>query len=1257
MKRKNTIPRFNFADRQSVLEMPDLLDVQVTSFEDFLQRDVSPELRKRTGLQAVFLNVFPILDNREEHVLEFIEYYITPPKYSIEECRERGVSYSAPLKAKLRLSSRDDLDEEGDFSRTLEADVYLGNLPMMTPEGTFIINGAERVVVSQLHRSPGVFFGDSVHPNGTRIYSARVIPFRGSWIEFTTDINDVLYVYIDRRKRFPITMLLRALGYSHDWQIWELFGYTEEVSLKNKNIKDYYGRPVIRDEIDESSGEVFIKAGDIFTANMARDFRKSELKSVMFQRIVENDISAEIISNTFRRDKSTNEEEALEFVYRELRNSDPPDIENARKLITRLFFDEKRYDLGEVGRHRINKKLNLDIPLSKTVLTMDDITAIIKHVLKLRIGKEATDDIDHLGNRRVRTVGEQLANQFSIALSRMSRTIRERMNIRDSEHLTPQDLVNVRTVSSVINTFFGTNQLSQFMDQVNPLTELTHKRRLSALGPGGLTRERAGFEVRDVHYTHYGRLCPIETPEGPNIGLISSLCTYARVNSFGFIEAPYRIVKGNRVSKQIHYLSADDEDKVTIAQANAILSEKGDFAEARIRARFKSDYPIVGPEEIHYMDVSPNQIVSIAAALIPFLEHDDANRALMGSNMQRQAVPLLVPEAPIVGTGMEAKAARDSRTLLMAQEDLRIIKVDANEVIAERKVFDPRDEADGSQTAIVSYRLRKFFRTNQDTCVNQKPLVDAGDTVRKGEVIADGCATERGDLALGRNILVAFMPWNGYNFEDSIILSERLVRDDVFTSIHIEEVEQQVRETKRGQEELTREIPNVSEEATKDLDEYGVVRVGALVREGDILIGKVTPKGETELTPEDKLLKAIFGDKAGDVKNASKVARPGMDGVVIESKLFSRKRKDAESRQEEKVRIEKLDKEYEKVIVDLNNAIHRELSSSLAGHIANELYDRTGEKVLLPAGVRYDIDVIRNLPLQDLPYDSDWTGDERVNEIANFLVNRYRQQYETIDGEYRNTRHKLQMGDELPSGIVQMAKVYIAQKRKVQVGDKMAGRHGNKGVVGRIVPMEDMPFLEDGTPIDMILNPLGVPSRMNLGQLLETALGWVGLKTGTHFATPVFEGATIEDVLNNMENAGINRDGKTVLYDGQSGEPFEQKVTVGVIYMMKLSHLVEDKIHARSVGPYSLITQQPLGGKAQFGGQRFGEMEVWALEAYGAAHILQEILTVKSDDVQGRARSYEAIVKGDIMPVPGIPESFNVLINELMGLGLDVKLE
>ena len=1239
--------------------MPDLLDIQLDSFEDFLQMDVPPDQRVPKGLQAVFLNVFPILDNREENVLEFIEYFLAPPSYSIEECRERGVTYAAPLKATLRLSNRDDYedDEETDVRQTIESDVYLGNLPIMTPDGTFIINGAERVVVSQLHRSPGVFFGDSIHPNGTRLFSARVIPFRGSWIEFTTDINDILFVYIDRRKRFPVSTLLRTLGFPESWQIQQLYGYGEEVGIGTKAIKKYFDKStLLREIVDEETGEVVASKDIAFTKELHDRLKKAKVKKVILSTL-NHEVIHDVVNNTLRKDRTTNEDEALRLIYKELRGGDAPDTDTAKKLLARLFFDEKRYDLGAVGRYRINNKLSLDVPIGTTVLTEEDIVAIIGRVLALRVGEEVTDDIDHLGNRRIRAVGEQLANQFTVALSRMARTIKERMNLRDTDKLTPQDLVNVRTVSSVINTFFGTNQLSQFMDQVNPLAELTHKRRLSALGPGGLTRERAGFEVRDVHYTHYGRLCPIETPEGPNIGLISSLCTYAKINDLGFVETPYRKVKNGKVTREIEYLNADDEDKLIIAQANAPLKDNGNFQRDLVKARYRSDYPVTAPKDIDYMDVSPNQIVSVAAAMIPFLEHDDANRALMGSNMQRQAVPLLIPQAPRVGTGMETKAARDSRTMVVADEEMKIVKVAADKIVAERHVYDPRAPKNKQPTEEVNFKLRKFYRTNQDTSINQRPLVSPGDKVKKGDVLADGCATDRGDLALGRNILVAFMPWNGYNFEDSIIVSERMVKDDVFTSVHVEEVDLGVRETKRGTEELTREIPNVSEETTKDLDENGIIRIGALVQEGDILIGKVTPKGETELTHEDKLLKAIFGDKAGDVKNASKKAHPGMLGTVIESQLFSRKRKDADARKEEKAKVAVLDQEYQQNRAKIIAEAYAGMIEVLKGKMSVKIIDRSGERTLVPESTVYDDETIHGLALEDLPSEVKWCDDKESNLIANFLVGKYRKEAFVLETNYRNEKHRIQVGDELPNGVIQLAKVKIAKKRKIQVGDKMAGRHGNKGVVGKIVPMEDMPFLEDGTPIDMILNPLGVPSRMNLGQLLEVALGWAGEKMDVNYATNVFDGATLDDVHEQMTKAGLDQSGKTILYDGQTGEPFDQNVTVGVVYMMKLSHLVEDKIHARAIGPYSLITQQPLGGKAQFGGQRFGEMEVWALEAYGAAHTLQEILTVKSDDVLGRSRSYEALVKGDILPIPGTPESFNVLVNELIGLGLEVTLQ
>ncbi|MBU0520537.1 DNA-directed RNA polymerase subunit beta [bacterium] len=1252
MSSRKRIDRVSFGKIKAILDIPDLLDVQVQSYKDFLQADVLPSEREKKGLQAVFLNIFPIIDNREEHILEFVEYYIEPPKYSVEECRERGVTYSAPLKAILRLSSRRETDELGSFDHTLETDVYLGNLPLMTDGGTFIINGAERVIVSQLHRSPGVFFGDSIHPNGTKIYSARIIPFRGSWVEFTTDINDVLHVYIDRRKRFPVSTLLRALGYSSDLEIIQLFDLIEEVPLSRKGIDKYFGRMLVVDVVDAETGEIVVQKGKLFDEEIHKALKKAKIKRIHFLKSKKKKNPVfEILSNTLAKDRTENEEEALELFYQELRSGDPPDLETARRLLFRLFFDEKRYDLGKVGRFRINTKLDLDIPMDCTVLTVEDIITIVKFVLKLKIGEETTDDIDHLGNRRIRTVGEQLANQFSVALSRMARTIKERMNLRDTEQLTPQDLVNVRTISSVINTFFGTNQLSQFLDQVNPLTELTHKRRLSALGPGGLTRERAGFEVRDVHYTHYGRLCPIETPEGPNIGLISSLCTYGRINELGFIETPYRKVKNGKVTKQIEYLTADDEDKYVIAQANAPITEKGEFVRDRVKTRYKVEFPVVPPSEVDFMDVSSNQIVSIAAAMIPFLEHDDANRALMGSNMQRQAVPLLVPEAPIVGTGMERLAAEDSRAVIAAEEDGTVVRVTAEEIHVK-----PKAKGDNGG-AVHVYKLKKFVRSNQDTSINQKPVARKGESVRQGDVMADGCATERGDLALGRNVLCAFMPWYGYNFEDSIIVSERMVSNDVFTSIHIEELDLQVRETKRGEEELTREIPNVSEEATKDLDENGIIRIGAEVAYGDIIIGKVTPKGEMDLTPEDKLLKAIFGDKAGDVKDASLKAHAGMHGIVIANKLFSRKRKDVKTRKEDRLKLKELEDKYQNEVEHLKKARLVELTEILKGKKSRAIRDRNLEEIIIQEGETFNAKLFERVDVDELEASYDWTAIQATNELIELCFEKHEERIDVITVDYRNEKHKIQGGDELPSGIVQLAKVYIAQKRKLSVGDKMAGRHGNKGVVGKVVPEEDMPFLEDGTPIDIILNPLGVPSRMNIGQIFETSLGWAGKVLGKYYSTPVFDGAGLEDVQTELREAGLPQSGKVILHNGRTGETFDQRVTVGYIYMMKLSHLVDDKIHARSIGPYSLITQQPLGGKAQFGGQRFGEMEVWALEAYGAAHILQEILTVKSDDVEGRARTYEAIVKGENLPVPGVPESFNVLINELQGLGLDVKLE
>jgi len=1259
--RKNPIQRHSFAKIDVPLDIPDLLEVQLRSFEDFLQVSVAPESRENKGLEAVFRGVFPIVDNREEHILEYVDYYIEAPKYSVEECKERGVSFTVPLKARLRLSSRTEGEESDGFDQTIESDVYLGNLPMMTETGTFIINGAERVIVSQLHRSPGVFFSDSIHPNGTTIYSARIIPFRGSWIEFTTDINNAVFVYIDRRKKFPVTTFLRSIGYGTDGEILELFGFAEEIPLSRKEIESYYGRPLLNDYVDEETGEIVGEKGADFDEEVLKRLRRAKVKRIhlikqLRGRDAEN--SLEILQNTLEKDKTSSEEEALTHIYHEMRNGEPPDVETARKLLQRMFFDEKRYDLGAVGRYRIDVKLDLQIPDETTVLTSDDVVAIVKYVLDLKNGRRATDDIDHLGNRRVRTVGEQLANQFSVAFSRMARTIKERMNVRDSEKLQPQDLVNVRTISSVINTFFGTNQLSQFMDQVNPLTELTHKRRLSALGPGGLTRERAGFEVRDVHYTHYGRLCPIETPEGPNIGLISSLTTYARFNDLGFIETPYRVVKNGKVTKQIRYLSADEEDKYVIAQANAPLDEDGSFKNERVKCRYRAEYPVMTPDKIDYMDVAPTQIVSLAASLIPFLEHDDANRALMGSNMQRQAVPLLVPEVPIVGTGMEERAARDSRAVVVAEEDGDVVYVDAEKIVVKnRRRGISKDRQEDLPASHMTYKMKKFVRTNQDTCINQRPLVQEGQFIRAGQVIADGPSTDLGELALGRNVLVAFMPWHGFNFEDAVIISERIVRDDVFTSIRIEEFELQVRETKRGKEELTREIPNVSEEATKDLDENGIVRIGAIINPGDILVGKVTPKGETDLTPEDKLLKAIFGDKAGDVKDASLKAHPGMYGIVIDTKLFSRKTKDAETRKRDKERLTQLEEDGEREIRQLRKNAILNLKNVLLGRATKEIHSVEDDSVLVPKGKSYSDDLLDKLDLDQLPDDAAWTRDEETNLLANYAISEYRQAADEAETKKSSELHKIQVGDELPSGILQLAKVYIAQRRKLSVGDKMAGRHGNKGVVGKIVPMEDMPFLDDGTPVDIILNPLGVPSRMNIGQIFETVLGWAGEKLGKHYATPVFDGASFEDVQAELKEASLPEDGQVQLFDGRSGEPFDQMTTVGQIYMLKLSHLVDDKIHARSIGPYSLITQQPLGGKAQFGGQRFGEMEVWALEAYGAAHLLQEMLTVKSDDVAGRARTYEAIVKGENLPPPGVPESFNVLINELMGLSLDVKLD
>jgi DNA-directed RNA polymerase subunit beta len=1248
--------RVSFAKIPTVIETPDLLNVQLDSFDNFLQSEIPPHRRKKIGLQQVFEMNFPITDARENFLLEFVEYYVEKPKYSVVECQERGLTFAVPLKAKLRLSAK----REGgkDFTDTIEQEVYLGNLPAMTHRGTFIINGAERVVVSQLHRSPGVFFGESVHPNGTMMYSARIIPFRGSWVEFTTDINNVMYAYIDRKKKFPVTTLLRALGYSSDDQIMDLFGLVEEVDVAKVNLNDYIDRKVCSDVFDKKTGEIFINKDSKLTEEQVKQVKKAGVKKLRLLK-TEEAASGSVIANTILKDASRSSEDALEAIYQQLRAGEAPDLDTAKNLIDRLFFNPKRYDLGDVGRHRMNIKLGLDIAEDVTTLTKDDIVSIVKYLIELQQGKRAVDDIDHLGNRRVRTVGEQLAQQFNIGLSRMTRTIRERMNLRDAETIAPQDLVNARTITSVINAFFGTNQLSQFLDQTNPLAEMTHKRRVSALGPGGLTRERAGFEVRDVHYTHYGRLCPIETPEGPNIGLISSLCIHARINDFGFIETPYRKVKNGKVIEEIEFLTAEREDAVTIAQANAPIDERGKFLEERVKARYQSDYPVVEPDKIQYMDVAPNQIVSAAAALIPFLEHDDANRALMGSNMQRQAVPLLNPEAPIVGTGLEEKIARDSRTVIVAERNGVVESVSGDSVVVLYDIDENSTEAIISfeDKHRVEYKITKFLRTNQDTSINQKPVVHEGQRVKKNDVLVDGCATDNGELALGRNILVAFMPWRGYNFEDAIIVSERIVSDDVFTSIHVEEFELQVRDTKRGEEELTREIPNVSEEATKDLDEFGIIRVGAEVNEGDILIGKITPKGETDPTPEEKLLKAIFGEKAGDVKDASLKAPPGMKGIVISTKLFSRKKKDTESKKEDKKKLEALDRSRSRDLTELHEKLAHKLAQVLAGEQSIGVRDADG-KVVIRTGVTFKEETFAGIEkLDTYNFNEPWVDDKRKQNNIVRIYENYQQKQTEIEELYRHEKNKIQLGDELSPGIVQLAKVYVAKKRKLQVGDKMAGRHGNKGVVSIVVPMQDMPFLPDGKPVDIVLNPLGVPSRMNIGQLFEVALGWAGNKLNTKFASPIFDGAKWEEVEEWLEKAGLDKSSKSRLIDGRTGEWFDQEVSVGYLYMLKLSHMVDDKIHARSIGPYSLITQQPLGGKAQFGGQRFGEMEVWALEGYGAANVLQEILTVKSDDVLGRAKVYEAIVKGENLPEPNVPESFNVLVRELQGLGLEVRIE
>ncbi|WP_262247550.1 DNA-directed RNA polymerase subunit beta [Parapedobacter soli] len=1260
--------RVNFASSRKVIDYPDFLDVQLESFREFFQLETTSDNRHQEGLFKVFSENFPISDSRNIFVLEFLDYFIDPPRYSIQECIERGLTYSVPLKAKLRLSCND--EEHEDFE-TIVQDVYLGTIPYMTPKGTFVINGAERVIVSQLHRSPGVFFGQSRHTNGTKLYSARVIPFKGSWIEFATDVNNVMYAYIDRKKKFPVTTLLRAIGYDSDKDILELFELADEVKVSKSGLKKYVGRKLaarvlkkwIEDFVDEDTGEVVsidrnevvLERETVLEEDHIELIIDAGVKSIILTKEdTANNADYSIIYNTLQKDTSNSEKEAVEHIYRQLRNAEPPDEETARGIIERLFFSDKRYDLGDVGRYRINRKLQLDTPDETKVLTREDIIAIVKYLINLINSKAEVDDIDHLSNRRVRTVGEQLYSQFGVGLSRMARTIRERMNIRDNEVFTPTDLINARTLSSVINSFFGTNQLSQFMDQTNPLAEITHKRRLSALGPGGLSRERAGFEVRDVHYTHYGRLCTIETPEGPNIGLISSLCVHAKINNLGFIETPYRRVENGRVvvEEPVIYLSAEDEDGKTIAQANAEYDDKGNFITPKVKARYEGDFPVIEPEMLDLMDIAPNQITSIAASLIPFLEHDDANRALMGSNMQRQAVPLLRPEAPIVGTGLEGRVARDSRTLINAEGKGVVEYVDANEIKIRYERTDD-DRLVSFDDDVKTYRLIKFKKTNQSTCINLKPIVKKGQQVEKGQVLCEGYATQNGELALGRNLKVAFMPWQGFNFEDAIVISERVVSQDIFTSLHIEEFELEVRDTKRGEEELTADIPNVSEEATKDLDENGIIRVGAEVRDGDILIGKITPKGESDPSPEEKLLRAIFGDKAGDVKDASLKTPPSINGVVIDTKLFSRAKKVAKD--EEKKALDQLDARHEKALKALKDKLIEKLFTIVNGKTSQGVYN-VYKELLVPKGSKFTQRILTELEYANIN-PTGWTTDDDKNELIKQTLHFYNIKLNEELGAYKRDKFAISVGDELPSGIVQMAKVFIAKKRKLKVGDKMAGRHGNKGIVARIVRDEDMPFLEDGTPVDIVLNPLGVPSRMNLGQIYETVLGWAGTKLGVKFATPIFDGASTEEVEEWVEKAKLPASGRTYLYNGLTGERFDQPTTVGVIYMLKLGHMVDDKMHARSIGPYSLITQQPLGGKAQFGGQRFGEMEVWALEAFGASNILQEILTVKSDDVVGRAKTYEAIVKGNNLPTPSVPESFNVLVHELRGLGLDITLD
>ena len=1260
--------RINFSASKGKVITPDFLDVQIESFRDFFQLDTLPDDRTNEGLYKTFQENFPITDSRNQFVLEFLDYLVDSPRYSIDECVERGLTYSVPLKARLKLYCTD--PEHEDFQTVIQ-DVYLGPVPYMTQSGSFIINGAERVIVTQLHRSPGVFFGQTYHANGTKLYYSRIIPFKGSWMEFTTDINSVMYAYIDRKKKLPLTTLLRAIGYESDKDILQIFDLAEEVKVSKAALKKIEGRVLaarvlntwFEDFVDEDTGEVVsIERNEIILdretvlekehIDMILD---SGVKSILIHKENSNEFS--IIQNTLQKDPTNSEKEAVEYIYRQLRNADPPDEETARGIIEKLFFSEQRYSLGEVGRYRLNKKLGLNIPVDTEVLTKDDIIAIVRHLIELVNSKAEVDDIDHLSNRRIKTVGEQLAGQFGVGLSRIARTIRERMNVRDNEIFTPVDLVNAKTLTSVINSFFGTNQLSQFMDQTNPLSEITHKRRLSALGPGGLSRERAGFEVRDVHHTHYGRICPIETPEGPNIGLISSLGIYAKINTLGFIETPYRKVENGKVELDAApiYLNAEDEEDKIIAQANVEMNADGSISTDRVIARLDGDYPVVEPQQVDLIDVAPNQISGISASLIPFLEHDDANRALMGSNMMRQAVPLLKAQAPIVGTGLEKQVAADSRILINAEGNGTVEYVDANKVVIK---YDRSEDENlvSFETGTKEYKLPKFRKTNQSTTITLKPIVRVGDTVEKGQVLCEGYATENGELALGRNLVVAFMPWKGYNFEDAIVINEKVVREDWFTSIHVDEYSLEVRDTKLGMEELTADIPNVSEEATKDLDENGMIRIGAEVKPGDIMIGKITPKGESDPTPEEKLLRAIFGDKAGDVKDASLKADSSLRGVVINKKLFARNIKDKKKRTEEKLKLEEIENKYKATFDELRTTLIEKLLTLVNGKTSQGVMNDLQEEAI-GKGVKFTLKLLQSVEDYVNISGSDWTVDNDKNELIKQLIHNYKIKYNDIAGVKNREKFAISIGDELPAGIMKLAKVYIAKKRKLNVGDKMAGRHGNKGIVSRIVRQEDMPFLEDGTPVDIVLNPLGVPSRMNIGQIYETVLGWAGQKLGLKFATPIFDGANLDQITEYTEKAGLPKFGNTHLYDGGTGERFTQPATVGVIYMLKLGHMVDDKMHARSIGPYSLITQQPLGGKAQFGGQRFGEMEVWALEAFGASNILREILTVKSDDVIGRAKTYEAIAKGEAMPEPGIPESFNVLLHELQGLGLDVRLE